>query len=62
MAMQFKPPSISPAAADLGMGDQVKQQLALQEEEKKKKMLMQANNMQSIGPGTMALFGVNANG
>ena len=57
--MQPRPSALTQSAVDLGMGDQVKQQLQLQEEERKKKLMMQSNNMTNIGPGTMALFGIN---
>ncbi len=53
---------LSPAAADLGLGDQLKTQLEDAEEERKKKLLAQqrAAQMQHAGglnPGTMSLYG-----
>ncbi len=49
--------SLSPAASDLGLGDQLKQQLDDEEEQRKKKLLQQASGMSSLGLGTMSLFG-----
>ena len=49
--------SLSPAASDLGLGDQLKQQLDDEEEARKKKMLQQASGLTGLGMGTMSLFG-----
>lgn len=52
---------MSPAAQDLGLGDQLRQQLSDAEEERKKKMLLQAQSAQRaaspLGPATQTLFG-----
>lgn len=52
---------LSPAAVDLGLGADLRQQLADEEEERKKKLLRQAQAMQrgtpALGPGTMSLYG-----
>jgi len=41
--------SLSPAASDLGLGDQLKTQLDLEEEERKKKLLQAAGKGQALG-------------
>lgn len=53
---------LSPAAHDLGLGDQLVQQLQDQEEERKKKLLQlgqvpNANGLNGISPGAMQLIG-----
>jgi len=52
---------LSPATVDLGLGADLRQQLADEEEERKKKLLRQAQAMQRgsspLGPGTMSLYG-----
>jgi hypothetical protein len=48
--------AISSAGVDLGLGDQVQQQLQDQEEERKKKLL-QMSKMPAYGPATMSLLG-----
>lgn len=48
--------SLAPAATDLGLGDQVQQQLEDQEAERKKKLL-QMSKMPVYGPATQALLG-----
>lgn len=47
---------LSPAGQDLGLGDQLKQQLDAQEIERKKKLLQQAQNVQGLGAATQSLF------
>lgn len=50
--------ALSPGAQDLGLGDQLKQQLDDAEEERRKKLMQQANQLQG-GPlmmGTQTLF------
>jgi hypothetical protein len=45
------------AAMDLGLGANLRLQLANEQEERKKKLLRQAKAQQSgLSPGTMALF------
>ncbi len=51
-------PYLSPAAMDLGMGDELKQQMAQAEEERKRKLMQQQMGMSGMRPGTLALFGV----
>lgn len=57
-------PGLSPAGADLGLGDMLSQQVAGEtEEERKKRMaLLQQNRMlgPSGSPSVAALFGVGA--
>ena len=48
--------AISSAGVDLGLGDEVQQQLADQENERKKKLLQQSK-LPVYGPATMALMG-----
>lgn len=48
---------LSPAAMDLGLGDQLKQQLDDQEIERKKKLAQAAQGGAGLGPATMSLFG-----
>lgn len=51
---------MSPATIDLGLGGDLRQQLADAEEEKKKKLLRQAQAMQRsanpLGPATSSLY------
>jgi hypothetical protein len=49
--------ALSPAGTDLGLGDQVKQQLEDSEDERKKKLMQQAKQSSATGPATMQLFG-----
>jgi hypothetical protein len=52
---------LSAAAADLGMGNQLYQELLDSEEERRKKLLRQAQSVQMqqqpLGPATQTLFG-----
>jgi hypothetical protein len=49
--------SLSSAASDLGLGDQVRQQLQDEEEERKKKMSAAAGRgLNPLGPATQSLF------
>ena len=55
-------PILSPAAAALGMGDQLKAQLADSQDERKKKLLAQQRAQAQLsgslyGPATQSLFG-----
>lgn len=55
----------SPAAFDLGLGDQLKGQLSDTEAERKKKLLAQQKAQSMLdgsmyGPATQALFGIQA--
>ena len=63
--MSSKNAMLSPAVADLGLGDALKQQLDDAELERKKKLLQQANavgrGLSPLGPATQTLFG-GANG
>jgi hypothetical protein len=56
--------NLSSASADLGLGDQLSQQVAGETEEQRKKRLAQIQQQQQLGPaGSMAvtsLFGVSA--
>lgn len=47
---------LSPAATDLGLGDQLKSQLEAQEEERKKKLMQR---QAGLNPGTMSLYGMS---
>jgi len=51
---------LSPAAVDLGLGADLRQQLADEEEQRKKKLLQQAQAMQRgsnpLGPATNTLY------
>jgi len=44
------------ATADLGMGDQLKQQLEDEEEQRKKKLA--SKSVDNLGPATLSLFGL----
>jgi hypothetical protein len=46
---------ISPAASDLGLGDQLIQQIQDDDEERKKRLLAQANQAAGQGPGSLAM-------
>lgn len=48
---------LSPAAADLGLGDQLKMQLDDEDAQRKKKMLQQANALAPLGGAAQSLFG-----
>lgn len=48
--------TLSPAAMDLGLGGDLRQQLEESEEQKKKKLLRQAQAMGGLSPATQALF------
>lgn len=58
--MSAKNTMLSPAAADLGLGDALRQQVEDTIDERKKKLLRQAQiaqgPMASIGPATQSLF------
>lgn len=55
-------PGLSPASADLGLGDMLAQQAAGETEEQRKKRMAQLQQQQQLGPaGSMAvtsLFGM----
>jgi hypothetical protein len=55
---QSKPVALSPAAMDLGLGGDLRQQLLDEEMQKKKKLLAQAQAMSSgaLSPASQALF------
>lgn len=56
-------PMMSPAANDLGLGDQLSQQVAGETEEMRKKRMLELQQQQQLGPnGSMSvtsLFGMN---
>lgn len=54
---------LSPAAADLGLGDALTQQLADQEADRKKKVLLLANQKPNaeMSPAALLLFGQGGN-
>jgi hypothetical protein len=57
MKARLNNPLLSPAAADLGLGDALKAQLEAQELERKKKLLQQARLTGTmLSPGASALF------
>ena len=47
--MNPKNMALSPATSDLGLGDQLKTQLDIQEEERKKKLLQASGKGQTLG-------------
>lgn len=55
---------LSPAGADLGLGNTLKQQVASETEEERKKRMAQQQQQQLLGPGTSlampALFGMGS--
>lgn len=57
-------PSLSPAGADLGLGDALSQQVAGETDEQRKKRMAQMQQQQQLGPsGSLAvtsLFGMSA--
>lgn len=59
-------PGLSPAGADLGLGDMLSQQVAGETEEERKKRMAQIKQQQALGPaGSLAvtsLFGMNGGG
>lgn len=59
-------PGLSPAGADLGLGDMLGQQVKDETDEQRKKRMAQIQQQQSLGPaGSMAvtsLFGMNGGG
>lgn len=59
-------PGLSPAGADLGLGDMLSQQVAGETEEQRKKRMLEQQQRQQLGPsGSLAvtsLFGMNGGG
>ena len=57
-------PGLSPAGADLGLGDQLSQQVAGETEEQRKKRMAQMQQNQMLGPSASmavtSLFGPSA--
>lgn len=57
---------LSASATDLGLGDQLKSQLEIQDEERKKKLREQQRAQQmgqggaGLGPATMSLYGMGS--
>lgn len=56
-----RPPGLSPAASDLGLGGGLADQVADDVEEERKKRLARQQQMSLLGPAAMAL-GLSGNG
>lgn len=59
-------PGLSPAGADLGLGDQLAEQVAGETEEQRKKRMAEMQQRQQLGPAgsmaVMSLFGARGGG